>query len=113
MIDTRNDELLGLCQAAAQCPAVDGKKPHASSIWRWMRQGCRGVRLEHVKVGRRVVTTREALEEFFRATAQASLPPVNQATPPAKGRTSAQRDHALEQARKRLTANGVKIGGAQ
>lgn len=112
MIDTRIDELLGLAQAAAQCPKVDGKRPHASSLWRWMRVGCRGVHLEHVKVGRRVVTTREALEEFFRATAQASLQPA-QLPLPAKGRTPAQRQHAMDQARKRLAANGVKVGGVE
>jgi len=87
MIDTRSDELLGLSQAAAACPPVDGKRPHASSLWRWMRKGCRGVRLEHVKVGRRVVTTREALEKFFRETADAPLPTKNGSPTINRGRT--------------------------
>jgi len=113
MIDTQKDELLSLVQAAAQCPAVDGKKPHASSIWRWMTKGCRGVRLEHVRVGRRVVTTREALEVFFRETAQKYQAPevVERTASVPVRRTDARRRSALDAASKTLARHGIKTAG--
>lgn len=112
MIDSRNDELLGLSQAAAACPQVDGKRPHASSLWRWMRKGCRGVHLEHIKVGRRVVTTRQALEDFFRATAEAPLPSTTHIPAPPKSRTERQRQRDMAEARKTLRACGINVEGA-
>lgn len=112
MIDTQKDELLSLVQAAKQCPAVDGKRPCASSIWRWMKKGCRGVCLEHVRVGRRVVTTRAALEEFFRASAAAPVPEQATVGQAKTARTSGQRVRDIEAAKKRLASHGVRVGSA-
>lgn len=112
MIDTQKDELLSLTEAAKQCPAVDGKRPCASSIWRWMKQGCRGIRLEHVRVGRRVVTTRAALEEFFRASAAVPVPERASDVQVKTARTAKQRARDLEAAKQRLNAHGVRVGSA-
>lgn len=111
-MDIESNELLSLAQAAKACPAVDGKRPHASTIWRWMRKGIGGVRLEHVRIGRRVVTTRPALDDFFRATAAASNPapmPKPSAILPTKGRTPKQRERALNAARAELAGHGIRV----
>ncbi len=68
-ININHEELLSLGQAAKALPSIDGKNPHKSSIWRWITKGLGEVRLEHVRVGRRVCTSREALNRFVNALA--------------------------------------------
>src|SRR5688572_6295524 len=51
-------------------PARSGRPLHRSAIWRWVTKGLPGpvgqrVRLEAVRVGRRWVTSHEALARFF------------------------------------------------
>ena len=36
----------------------------AASTWRWARGGIRGVRLDYIRMGRRILTSREALQRF-------------------------------------------------
>lgn len=67
LIDLTNEDLLSLPQAAKLCPRRrGGKQPHVSCLYRWTRQGCRGVRLEWLQVGGTRCTTRQALQRFFR-----------------------------------------------
>ena len=63
-MDINKEALLTLSEAARSLPAVNGRRPHCSSLWRWCRRGVRGVKLEYVRVGRRVCTTAEALSRF-------------------------------------------------
>jgi len=64
--------LLTLSQAAQTLP----HRPHPSALWRWARRGLRTrhgnvVRLRHVRIGKRIFVTREDLEAFGRAVAEA------------------------------------------
>ena len=63
-IDLNSEELLSLTDAARALPKVGGKRPHTSTVWRWARKGLRGVRLEYVRLGHRVCTSRQALGRF-------------------------------------------------
>lgn len=65
------ESLLGLAEATKDLPRIGGKRPAISTLWRWATQGLRGVRLEYVRVGHRVCTSREALDRFFARLAQA------------------------------------------
>lgn len=58
-------EYLTLQQAAARIPG----RPHTSTIWRWCRQGCNGVKLPYSRAGRRIVVTETDIAEFMRALA--------------------------------------------
>ena len=52
---------------AAWCEVLrrpDGSFPAASTIKRWIRRGCYGVRLEGRRVGRQWLTSVEAVERF-------------------------------------------------
>ncbi|MCS7466126.1 DUF1580 domain-containing protein [Stieleria sp. ICT_E10.1] len=50
----------------AEVPAMlPGRRPHVSTVWRWYRTGVRGVRLEAVKIGRSVITSRQAVTRFL------------------------------------------------
>ena len=59
-IDPLRDELLSPAQIARRFGI------HPSAPWRWMTRGVRGVFLDHVVVGRRYMTSPQALHEFIR-----------------------------------------------
>lgn len=42
-------------------------RPHVSTLWRWATHGCRGVRLETVRIGGFVYCTDSALARFLEA----------------------------------------------
>lgn len=97
------NEYLSLSQAARAVPTVDGRQPSPSTVWRWMSSGLRGgVKLRHVRIGHRTVTTRPWLDEFFQALAWAE-PPARTPEPctaAPRPRTAKQRERAIERAEK-------------
>ena len=107
MIDIKKEKLLSLKEATNAVPSVDGKKPNLSSMWRWIRKGVRGVHLEHVRVGRKICTTEEALERFFIASSEAPPAPREPQKTKPSGRTPAQKKKAVAAAKKRLAKNGI------
>jgi hypothetical protein len=42
-----------------------GRKCSTATLYRWVREGVRGVKLEAIAVGGGLCTSREALERFF------------------------------------------------
>jgi len=58
-----------LDEAAALVP---GKPRSRQTLWRWCMAGIRGVRLEHLQVGRETCTSEEALKRFFARVTAAS-----------------------------------------
>jgi hypothetical protein len=111
MIDTRTEALLSLAQAAKSLPMIDGKVTNISTIFRWTRKGIRGVKLEHVYVGRRICTSEAALNRFFNAIAEAPAPTRTRhaAREKEKPRSQSQREAAFAKAKARLQANGIKV----
>lgn len=68
----------GLKSAAKKFPAVDGRYPHVSAVWRACRKGLlarsgRRIRLEHKRVGRRIVIPNGAVERFLEELAREDL----------------------------------------
>lgn len=61
----QHETKLTLTEAAKRSPG----RPHASTLWRWCREGLHGVRLEYVRFGRRIFTSTEALDRFAQALA--------------------------------------------
>ena len=62
-----DDTLLTLAQAARHLPRrASGKPIHVATLYRWARDGCRGVFLETVQVGHQSYTTEAALQEFIK-----------------------------------------------
>lgn len=60
-----SEQLLSLTEAAATLPHVAGRKVSASTLWRWVLHGKRGVYLDAVRGhGRGWWTSREALIRF-------------------------------------------------
>lgn len=98
------------CQTA---PRIGGKRLHPSTLWRWARKGVRGIHLEYVRYGGRIITTAEAVARFSQRLAETDATPVPAKTTPVthtpRARTSAQRERDMARADRRLAAMGVRV----
>ena len=109
-IDIENETVLSLVDAARHVPAVAGRTPHTSTLWRWCRRGVRGVRLEYIRIGRRICTSQEALARFFKALAEADENPTISATshcPAARKQSQKERARAIADADSSLEEAGM------
>ena len=97
MIDLSSDTLLTFPQAAKYLPG----NRHISSLHRWRLRGVRGHKLETILVGGRRYTSVAAIEIFIAATTAAA----NGEQPSA--RSPRQRQCAIEQAERALSAYGI------
>ncbi len=107
-----NDErLLTLTEAAKLLPRLNGKRIATTTLWRWATSGIRGVRLETRRLGRRVVTSVEALDRF--SAALAALPPEprpriqRRRATTSQPRSERQRARAMERAEAVLDKAGI------
>jgi len=65
MIDLAIEEVLTLTEAATRLPRRRAaKRPHVATLYRWATRGCRGIRLETIRVGGTLCTSVEALQRF-------------------------------------------------
>lgn len=105
-----DEDLLTFSEAAKNLPTIDGRRAHASTIWRWARKGIQGVKLETLRVGGRFVTSAEALERFSRKLAE--LPPGAASSSSTRRvatrpRSATQRQHEIERANEYLKKEGL------
>lgn len=109
-IDMQNESVVTLAQAAKLLPKVGDNPIHTSTLWRWCKNGLRGVHLEYGRMGRFIVTTPEALGRFFLALAQQDAKHLSS---PARTRrrvrprTSEQRQRQIDQANAILVKAGI------
>jgi hypothetical protein len=110
-----DEEILTLPDACRALPRVDGKRPHVSTIWRWCREGVRGVRLEYARLGGRLLTSRQALARFAVNVAEAdrqAATPAPPASPPeprprAVRRSPRTRERQIAEAQRQCQAAGL------
>jgi hypothetical protein len=93
MINIHTERLISLRDAIKLLPPGRGGRPiHVASMYRWVSRGVRQIRLESVRIGGTVYTSREALERFtIRLTAIAAVPdaspsPSSPSSPSSMGR---------------------------
>jgi hypothetical protein len=101
-IDFTSENLLTLAQAANSLPG----RPSASSLWRWARRGINGVKLEYLRVGRKIFVTPVALNRFFQNLAAADQP-ISHGNPKQKQHIPTERAAAIQQATKALQHDGI------
>jgi hypothetical protein len=107
-IDLLTERIVSLAEAAKVLPAIDGRKPHTTSVWRWCRQGLRGIQLEYLRVGYRIVTSYEALARFAQRLVEADVPKPELKRPDFRpARSHAARERAIKAARESLAADGI------
>jgi hypothetical protein len=65
MIDMSREALLSMSQAARVRPLGRlGRPTHPSTVYRWISRGVRGRKLESLRLGGTLYTSREALQRF-------------------------------------------------
>ncbi len=111
-IDLNNETVGGLSDVAAMLPRYQGKRIHNSTMWRWCTRGVRGVKLEYVRLGARIVTSVEAvarfsakLTELDQKWAENDQPTPQKAR---KKRTPTQRDRDVARPRLDLERAGIR-----
>lgn len=105
---------LYLSQARRTITLPDGNHPSLSTLARWCVKGCRGVRLAHQFIGRRIVTNRESLSKFFAEIAERAAQPSDGPTAPdysravvhGRRRSDKQRARDLAHANRELAKSG-------
>lgn len=104
MIDISSEKLLTPAEIVQHIPRRRaGKKCNIATIYRWMTDGVRGVKLEHLCVGGTRCTSLEALQRFFDLlTARAERQPTEQPQ-----RLTKSRRKQIEAAERRLAKAGV------
>lgn len=100
-----------LGEAAKRIQEIDGKRPHPSTLFRWYDRGIGGVRLECIRVGRKLAVTEEALDKFFREAGAAGpirrQPRISKPAP--RKRTERQRQAGVDAAKASLRRNGIEL----
>lgn len=62
------EEVITLGQARNLLPQVKGlKRPNLSTIFRWAHRGIGGKKLETVRIGSRILTSKQAMTRFIAA----------------------------------------------
>lgn len=95
---------LSCSQAAKTIPGTTTEHPSGPTVFRWCVDGARAsdgkrVRLEHVRVGSRILTSRAAVSRFLSRLTNGAAAPINVRTPK-------QRQQAAEKAGRELAAEG-------
>ncbi len=111
MIDIESERIVTLRQAATIFPHPGREKPpHYVSVLRWCLDGLHGVRLESIKVGRKLHTSHEAINRFVNRSAEAKIQSVQarqlKKTSP-KLRSVSRREKDIAKAQKELEAGGA------
>lgn len=109
-INPETETTVSLTEAAKIIPRRNGKRAAISTIWRWCRKGIKGVRLEYIRVGRNIATSREALNRFYEALAQADPAPAEPVAQPKPlwSATPAARQVSIDAAARVLERAGIR-----
>jgi hypothetical protein len=101
MLDILSESIVPLSEVSSLIPT----HPSYSAVYRWHRDGIRGVHLETVLIGGSICTSREALQRFLRDTnAAAAREADGRRSAP---RTSSVRKAQITQAGEQLRAMGI------
>jgi len=97
MINLQSETVLSFPDAANHLPRRrKGKKPHIATFYRWAMRGCRGIKLETIRVGGTLCTSIEALQRFCERLSNPESPRPR--TTKVRERQIAQAEHELEEA---------------
>ena len=106
-----DETLMTIPEAAKLFPGAKGSKAiYAATVYRWARIGVRGRRLETIRVGSLVRTSREAIERFVTALTEQAERDHNPAPLPSQApRLSPTAQAAHDQAMEQLRARGLVV----
>lgn len=103
-----SDDRIGLGEAARILGV------HPATVFRWIRGGCRGVKLDYARAGRKIIVSRDALEDFARRLREAddirfATPPIPAEETIVKPATPKVREREVAAAKARLRDRGMTV----
>jgi hypothetical protein len=70
-IDTFSETIISIADAAKHVGKISGKNRNRSVIFRWISRGVSGVKLEAIRIGGEIFTSKEALNDFLNRSREA------------------------------------------
>jgi hypothetical protein len=61
------EDVVTLQDARREIASVTGRRVDKTTIYRWVLRGVRGTKLEHIRLGDRILTSKQALTRFIAA----------------------------------------------
>ncbi|HBJ36632.1 MAG TPA: hypothetical protein DDZ51_18125 [Planctomycetaceae bacterium] len=61
------EDVLTLQDARREIASATGRRPDKCTIYRWCLKGVGGTKLEHIRLGDRILTSRQAITRFITA----------------------------------------------
>lgn len=64
------EDVMTLQDARREIASVTGRRPDKTTLYRWCLRGVGGTKLEHIRLGDRILTSRQALTRFIESRSQ-------------------------------------------
>jgi len=61
------EDVLTIAQARTELSQIAGSRPDKATICRWIHRGVGGVKLDAIRLGRQILTSKQALTRFIEA----------------------------------------------
>jgi len=104
-----NETCVCLTELSRRLPRLNGKRIAISTLWRWAMKGIHGERLESRRLGKRLLSSVEAVDRFSARLSDRVAEEFKKTAPPPPARRTTTRQAEREQARAEaaLTAAGI------
>ena len=67
------EDVLTLSHARKELASITGKRPDKATLTRWIHRGCGGTKLDAIRLGVQLFTSRQALTRFIEARTQKTV----------------------------------------
>lgn len=67
-----SEDVLTLTEARGEIAAATNRRPDKSTLVRWVNRGCYGTKLEAVRLGSQLLTSRQAITRFIERRTEAT-----------------------------------------
>lgn len=67
------EDVLTLSEARAELHRTTRRRPDKATLTRWIHRGAGGTRLEAVRIGTQLLTSKQALTRFIQARTESSI----------------------------------------
>ncbi len=61
------EDVLTISQARTELSQIAGHRPDKATLCRWIHRGVGGVKLDAIRIGRQILTSKQALTRFIAA----------------------------------------------
>ncbi len=67
------EDILTIADARKEIASITGQRPDLSTMTRWIHRGVGGTKLEAIRIGRQLITSRQAITRFIEKRTATSI----------------------------------------